>query len=139
MKSLKPYIFRQTLTGKKAKRVFACAFCKRKTKTFVSTKQYCSRRCFYRARYRQNRVLWACRRHGISLQQYESLLRKQNGCCALCLRVPKRFCIDHDHSTNIVRGLLCDGCNGGIGQLGDDIAGLRRALSYLESVSKPQQ
>jgi hypothetical protein len=41
--------------------------------------------------------------------------------------------IDHDHKTGQVRGLLCSGCNTGLGHLGDDIQGLKRALEYLEN------
>jgi hypothetical protein len=40
-------------------------------------------------------------------------------------------CIDHDHQTLKVRGLLCAKCNTAIARLGDNEAGLRRALAYL--------
>ena len=38
---------------------------------------------------------------------------------------------DHDHATGYVRGWLCRNCNMGIGLLGDDVAGLERAIEYL--------
>ncbi len=40
--------------------------------------------------------------------------------------------IDHDHSTNAVRGVICTNCNTGLGHFGDDATGTRRALAYLE-------
>lgn len=40
--------------------------------------------------------------------------------------------IDHDHETGRVRGVLCHGCNLGIGHLGDRPETVRRALDYLE-------
>jgi hypothetical protein len=40
--------------------------------------------------------------------------------------------LDHDHLTREFRGWLCGACNRGIGLLGDDVNGLRRALAYLE-------
>ena len=40
--------------------------------------------------------------------------------------------IDHNHKTGEVRGLLCNGCNTGIGMLKDDPQVLRSALRYLE-------
>lgn len=39
--------------------------------------------------------------------------------------------LDHDHKTGAFRGWLCHSCNAGIGQLGDTIEGLERAVAYL--------
>jgi hypothetical protein len=39
--------------------------------------------------------------------------------------------VDHDHVTGAVRGILCAGCNTGMGQLRDDPWVLRRAIEYL--------
>ena len=43
----------------------------------------------------------------------ELLLIFQNNVCALCGDYPN--CIDHDHETGLIRGLLCAGCNTSIG------------------------
>jgi Recombination endonuclease VII len=40
--------------------------------------------------------------------------------------------LDHDHLTNRFRGWLCQRCNMGIGQLGDDLRGIQRAAAYLQ-------
>lgn len=40
---------------------------------------------------------------------------------------------DHCHDTRMPRGILCHGCNTGLGALGDDIERLRRAIAYLEN------
>lgn len=52
-------------------------------------------------------------RFGISLEEYNVLLKQQNGKCAICKNSPggNRLDIDHDHKTNIIRGLLCRSCN----------------------------
>lgn len=73
--------------------------------------------------------------YGITLAQRDELLAQQNGCCACCgtsnfgSRDPH---VDHDHKTGRIRGILCVTCNVGIGGLGDNVPGLKRALVYLE-------
>lgn len=82
------------------------------------------------------------KKYGISDDEYEALLIAQRGLCAIChLPETKRdykygtlcpLAIDHDHETGVVRGLLCNSCNRGIGLLKDDAQNVRRALAYLE-------
>lgn len=53
--------------------------------------------------------------------------------CNICdIVLPRRFCIDHDHVTGKVRGVLCNTCNAGLGKLGDTVEGLKKAILYLE-------
>ncbi len=51
------------------------------------------------------------RKYGISLKQYNVILKKQGGACAICKRPRSAFknslAVDHDHATGEVRGLLC--------------------------------
>lgn len=77
------------------------------------------------------------RQYGISMQEFDRLLEFQKHGCAICnkpiTKLSRRMNIDHDHKTGQVRGLLCSGCNTGLGHLGDDVQGLKRALEYLEN------
>ena len=78
------------------------------------------------------------RHYGISLQEARELLEFQDNECAICcneldLDKPRGFYVDHDHDTGEVRGLLCCGCNTGLGQLGDSIEGIENALNYLKN------
>ncbi len=53
------------------------------------------------------------KRHNITLVQYDKMFEQQNGACIIC-GLPElscRLCIDHDHETNEIRGLLCRSCN----------------------------
>ena len=72
------------------------------------------------------------REYGIDQDRYEEMLAEQDGKCACCGRSGKKLLVvDHDHKTGRVRGLICKPCNVAIAQLGDDEAGLRKALEYV--------
>jgi hypothetical protein len=71
-------------------------------------------------------------KYGISGAEFDALVEKQQGCCAICDEEASPLCVDHDHVTKEVRGLLCSSCNKGIGFLRDNPARLWRAAEYLE-------
>lgn len=77
------------------------------------------------------------RQYGISMQEFDELLQMQNNSCAICNKsieaLRRRMNIDHCHDTNKVRGILCTGCNTGLGHLGDNIEGLEKAIQYLKN------
>lgn len=75
--------------------------------------------------------------YGMTQSEYESMLAKQEGKCAICRTdTPtgkwKVFAVDHCHATGSVRGLLCNECNRGMGLLRDSAELLRRAADYLD-------
>lgn len=77
--------------------------------------------------------------YGITLSEWDELFRKQGGVCALCQRecsTGRRLCVDHDHVTGQVRGLLCHDCNTGIGKLQDDPELLVKAAGYVARFRK---
>jgi len=63
-------------------------------------------------KHRINKLSWKYR---ITLEQYDAMVAEQGNLCAICGRPQRRanrpLCIDHDHKTGKVRGLLCDFCN----------------------------
>jgi len=74
-------------------------------------------------------------KYGITKDDFTRLWDEQGGECAIC-RVDLatvKCCIDHDHQTSEVRGLLCNVCNQGIGYFGDDPERLSVAAAYLRS------
>jgi hypothetical protein len=79
--------------------------------------------------------------YGIGEAEFQRLLKLQGSKCALCPVTfstegsRRNLCVDHDHDTGQVRGLLCARCNTSIGQLGDSAEGLRRALAYVEGAT----
>lgn len=71
--------------------------------------------------------------------EFNALWELQDGKCAICEskmkpmgRAKDAVAIDHNHQTNQVRGLLCRGCNHGIGCLKDSPEVLRNAAKYLD-------
>lgn len=65
------------------------------------------------------------------------MLEKQNNVCALCERACKtgtNLAVDHCHTTNRIRGLLCAACNRAIGNFQDSPTLLRKAATYLEQL-----
>ena len=78
---------------------------------------------------------------GLTEQEISDMYDKQNGKCAICeIAIQKwgegknkdKACIDHNHQTNKIRGLLCASCNLGIGELKEDTKILENAIKYLK-------
>ena len=59
----------------------------------------------------------------------------QDNRCAICgcsdTTKARRLAVDHDHETNTVRALLCHHCNTGLGNFGDNIGLMWKAIRYL--------
>jgi hypothetical protein len=82
--------------------------------------------------------------YGLSLNDYNCLVEKQEGKCAICGKeetaqtktgINKTLAVDHCHSTGEVRGLLCQRCNVAIGLLGDNLAIYENCQKYLQFIS----
>jgi len=74
------------------------------------------------------------RKFNLAPGEYKALVAKQNGVCAICGRPPRfrdRLCVDHSHTTEKNRELLCITCNAGLGQFYDDPNLLETAAAYL--------
>ena len=77
------------------------------------------------------------RTFGISSMDYAKMFEEQNGVCFICSKpqrkkVHKHLFVDHCHTTNKVRALLCNNCNTGIGMFEENIQTMKDAISYLE-------
>lgn len=76
------------------------------------------------------------RMYGITDSQYTDLITLQKGRCAVCGSYNPRgkhrsWCVDHNHKTGEVRGLLCTPCNVMLGQCGDNPTVLAAGIRYL--------
>ncbi len=86
--------------------------------------------------YLTQRGYWLKSQYGITLEQYNELLKQQNHKCAICktdeVDVYKGLLyVDHCHSTNKIRGLLCHHCNTALGKFYDSEERLLNAIEYL--------
>lgn len=80
-------------------------------------------------------------KYGISLDEYDSLMKGADYKCQICgegnidINTPyyKKLVIDHCHTTDRVRGVLCPGCNKGLGHFKDDENLISNALKYLQN------
>jgi|SRR5579864_829080 len=76
------------------------------------------------------------RQYGLTPEQYDAMLASQNGLCAICSRPETsarwtRLSVDHNHTTKVLRGLLCHACNKSLGLMQDSQARLQSAIAYL--------
>ncbi len=106
-----------------------------------------------RASFRANRKKWIAehpeenavsvrrtvlKRYGMTIADHDAMIKKQNGVCVICGDPPgvigrwSTLHIDHDHATGKVRGLLCHGCNVGLGLFRDSSKFLKNAARYLD-------
>ena len=85
-------------------------------------------------------------RYNITLPMYNEMLSKQDNRCKICNILPdldskfkqhRILHVDHDHATNIVRGLLCNNCNHMLGAAKDNSAILRSAATYIDLHVRP--
>lgn len=101
-------------------------------------------KCRYKYYHRQNlenKRNWDYQtKYGITLAQYELILKSQNGVCVICQQPEtvkdkngkiKPSAIDNNHVTCKIRGLLCSACNHMLGKARDDPKILERAAKYL--------
>ena len=74
------------------------------------------------------------KKYGVSEEHWDLMIKRCDNKCEICGKEnPHRaLCVDHNHETGEVRGLLCDNCNVGLGKLQDSPALLQNALTYLE-------
>ena len=68
----------------------------------------------------------------ISDEDYQQLIERCQGNCEVCSRRLDKVCIDHCHSTNKVRGVLCHNCNTALGLVGDNVETLSKLIQWLE-------
>lgn len=80
-------------------------------------------------------------KYGITLEKLNEMRQLQKNLCAICgtpfdKTATGKPCVDHDHKTKIIRGLLCSICNFGLGMFRDSTDLLRKASKYLTKAKR---
>ena len=110
------------------------------TEQFTPTQpaqKYCSGRCWVSLRRPSRWRDYKAIRLRVSPTDYKALLAEQGDACAICHRENRsngrkdRLAVDHDHSTDVIRGLLCHRCNTALGLFNDSPNLLAVAIAYL--------
>lgn len=128
------------------KKTLVCLKCKKEklTSKFYKSKQHVNgyagwcKSCESSSRKKSynsvSRVYYLKKLYGISVSDYEKMLKSHNNGCWICGSKPKkrRLAVDHSHKTGKVRGLLCMRCNRGLSWFSDDPIKLKSAAAYLE-------
>jgi len=120
-------------------------------KEFISNrpdKKYCRKQCRKAASQKRNnstkrwrkKKRWKNRGINITYQEYNDLLNKQEGKCAICKKhysevIQSVLQVDHNHSTGKIRSLLCGSCNMGLGFFKENQQILKQAIEYLNTYS----
>tara|TARA_R110002126_G_scaffold176577_1_gene325196 strand:- start:1845 stop:2261 length:417 start_codon:yes stop_codon:yes gene_type:complete len=122
-----------------------------KEKVAISNKKYYSANVEKYKKYKvanrsKTKAADRLRKYGITAADHALMLKEQKNKCKIC-RVTfvnendKNYkkClgeyVDHCHTTNKVRGLLCHKCNTGLGHFKDNIKNLQRAINYLKEAA----
>ncbi len=74
------------------------------------------------------------RQYGLTPEAFDQMLQAQDGRCAICAKCFSitKPCVDHDHDTGAVRGLLCRDCNLGLGYY-ERVGFSQSAQQYLDT------
>lgn len=103
-----------------------------RTRVKAQRKEYLNRRP-------EARLATTLKQYGLTVDGYKSRLADQGNCCAICKSEStgsartQRLCVDHDHQTGKVRGLLCASCNRALGLFKDSATVLETATRYIRN------
>jgi hypothetical protein len=130
-----------------------CRECNRNKKAHLYYKRHLDQKrpicksCFKKTpAYRQRISTYLLREYGITLDEYDTILEKQDGRCYICSKLPgqRRLAVDHDHALEkkvgtreSVRGLLCQRCNEYLGHIADNPVSAGAMYDYLNEGHGP--
>lgn len=97
---------------------------------YVAKAYAVNRQVYYNNRKDYNKRYKLRTRYGLTIEEKQALEKTQNGVCAIC-KTNRKLYVDHCHKTGLIRGLLCNNCNSGIGYFAESATSLLAAAEYL--------
>ena len=76
---------------------------------------------------------WKQQGINITFDEYEERYSQLEGRCEICNDFQPTLCVDHDHKTGLVRGLLCRPCNLGLSAFKEEPKIFLNAEAYMRS------
>ena len=140
----KEFTFEAVGTGGNRRQKYCSKECKNKSWARISKDWYIKDRAENPEKYvglgREQKLM---SNYGITLDQYNEILKSQNGVCAICKQTEEYIrynslsgkpwlSVDHNHVTNKNRGLLCNQCNRALGMFKDSKDIIESVLEYLD-------
>lgn len=105
-------------------------------KTFEYNKKWGKEHPKRHKKYISQYLIYALKKYGVTPEDYNLMFIKQKGCCAICGKhqneLKRKLSIDHNHSTGVIRGLLCNNCNLMLGFSKENIDVLQKSIIYLD-------
>lgn len=89
---------------------------------------------YLKEKYNKKLLSRRIKKYKLDEDQFNQLKKSQEGKCAICntkFKDSRDMHVDHNHTNEKVRQLLCNGCNVGIGMLKDDTSIILKAAEYL--------
>ncbi len=71
----------------------------------------------------------------LTVAEHNQMIIEQDNKCAICKNEMQKPCVDHNHSTKVIRKLLCQHCNSLLGMAKENVQILENAIEYINSHS----
>lgn len=110
---------------------------------YFRTSDPAQRRATCKLCYHERGVIRKYNRYNLTAVDFQDILEKQEGVCAICKQpetiTNRSLSIDHDHRSNLVRGLLCSACNQALGRYESSKERFEDYLDNNLSYSRPER
>lgn len=110
---------------------YVCKTCWHQKVLKTRKKKYAADPEFHKRDLERKRTLQRATKYGLSVAEVREKIAAQGGCCKICKVQTDRLHIDHNHTTDQVRDMLCTNCNTALGSLREDEEIMKNMIRYV--------